>query len=344
MQSTTKKVISVENSTWNNIGDAFYQYSLQNMISEALPEYDVVSIDGPPARAFRPGRYASNVFDTRSWSSADHIVFSGPILGRMFFQYYAEIIQAILRRGASYSLLSVHAGGEGADYDKIHLFLEKHPPKAIHTRDHPTFKKFCDLVECRLDGVCFAFFVSKLEQIPRLDPDQPYICSSFHSMREPEIMLSDAQAEHFLESGPQLEFSSRKLLPWRYYRHLEFNSRYPKEISRWRIVRPVHGFYPLPHLIFSRPNSYISYNPLNFLSAYKYCDGTISDRVHAGVVTLSFGHPSYVVRLDSRSALFDGIGIERHGELMVLPRENLENAYQKHLSWLKTDFVAAIEN
>ena len=40
------KVI-VENSTWNNVGDAFYQFPLYEILKSILKEDDVFMFDGP---------------------------------------------------------------------------------------------------------------------------------------------------------------------------------------------------------------------------------------------------------------------------------------------------------
>lgn len=34
--------IIVENSTWNNVGDGWYQFSLYFMLKECLPQHEVI--------------------------------------------------------------------------------------------------------------------------------------------------------------------------------------------------------------------------------------------------------------------------------------------------------------
>ena len=45
--------IIVENSTWNNVGDGWYQFSLYFMLKECLPQHEVILGEGPIKRAFR---------------------------------------------------------------------------------------------------------------------------------------------------------------------------------------------------------------------------------------------------------------------------------------------------
>lgn len=340
--SKTKKTIAVQNSAWSNIGNAFFQMSAMQMLSEALPNYYVVGMDDPAERVFRPRQFKKNLFDVRNWYDADHYVFVGPQLGSLFLSDFAEQIKAIVERNKSYSLLSMHSEAEGAELKRIKDFLQTYPPKAFHTRDHMTFDKLSGQTQCKLDGCCFAFFASYLNNIPKLTPDRPYICSSFYRSYEPNITIGNITSNDFLGCGIKVQFHNKSILPWGLSRHLEVNKKYPTELGNWNIVRPVHGFYPLPHLIFSRPQSYISYNPLNFLSIYKYCEGVVTDRVHAGVVTLSFGHPAYVVEVDSRFGLFEAGNVEKQGDTMFLRKVTLDQAYQKHFTWLQNDFAAAI--
>ena len=45
--------IVVENSTWNNIGDAFYQFPLYKILKNTLKQHDVYMFDGPIYRSFK---------------------------------------------------------------------------------------------------------------------------------------------------------------------------------------------------------------------------------------------------------------------------------------------------
>ncbi|WP_352821775.1 polysaccharide pyruvyl transferase family protein [Mesorhizobium sp. M0898] len=98
----------------------------------------------------------------------------------------------------------------------------------------------------------------------------------------------------------------------------------------------------MPHLTFSRRDSYITYNPLNFLSIYKYCDGVLTDRVHAGVAGLSFGKPARVLKVDRRFELFSKAPLTVVNGVFTLDKERLHQEYQRHCDWLRTDFAGSI--
>jgi hypothetical protein len=333
--------IAVENSTWNNIGDAFYQTALQTMVGQAFPEAEVFAFDGPIVRAFRPRNFKANAYDARPAVDADHFIFSGPILGSTFPEQYGPLIKAIVESGRSYSLVSVHAYSKDEELDRLREFLKAYPPRAIETRDRVTFDKIRGLADCQKDGVCFAFFVRCIPGVPLYSADERYICMSFHSAPEPKVRFEHPGAG-FFEAGIDLSQEVQPLLPWKFSRHLDFAARRPTEVAGRKVVRPVHSFYPSPHLIFSRPNSYISYNPANFLSIYRNCEGVITDRVHAGVAALSFGKPALVSRLDGRYALFEKVPLERNGDVVRLAPAALDKIYDEHMDWLRTDFRAAI--
>lgn len=333
-------VIAVENSTWNNIGDAFYQLSLQNCLKQTLPNATITSFDGPFRRAFRPRGFAKNGYDARFATMADHYVFSGPILGEGFFEEYAPLIEQLTARGASYSLLSVHAYAKGALLERMHAFFRDHPPTAFQTRDNFTFKKFNTLDVRKYDGICFAFFVSKLPGIPTVRPDKPFIALSYHSGPDPKLSISRDGAGTLIE---RLSVEPRKARNWRFARHIDFMRTYETEVGGYDIVRPVHGFYPSPHLTFARPGSFITYNPLNFLAIYAHCEAVVTDRVHAGVAALSHGNPAYVSSIDSRYAIFERAPVTRHGDFLVLDAARLEEEYKTVLAWLSEAFSPLIK-
>ncbi|TIL62936.1 MAG: polysaccharide pyruvyl transferase family protein [Mesorhizobium sp.] len=333
--------IAVENSTWNNMGDAFYQTSLQRILQAQLPQHRVVSFDGPIKRGFRPGRFGRHSFDVRTWTHADHYVFSGPIFHR-FVETYGDLIKAIVDKGSTYSFISVHSNTYDWELPNLRSFLTNYPPKAIHTRDRYTYDKIGDLAKESLDGICFAFFVRYLDGIPDLAPRDPYLCSSFHSIREPVLTCDPAPDEKsFVGSAVSFELKKANI-PWRWDRHLDFKRAYPLKLGHWSIIRPVHGLYGFSHLVFSRPNSYVTYNPLNFLSIYKHCDGVLTDRVHAGVVALSFGRPVRLLAVDKRFELFSNAPITRTDGIFEIDNRELAKQYERHTDWIRNNLLSAI--
>lgn len=322
--------IAVENSTWNNIGDAFYQMAIIAVLRKFLPLAQINSLDGPSTRAFRTGRFRENAFDFRFHSNADHYVFSGPILGADFLRDYAPLIKHIIKKGRSYSLLSVHAYAEGDLLAQICQFLKSYPPLAIHTRDTYTWKKLQSLNVEVYDGICFAFFVNEIDGIEIKSSSEPYVCLSYHSQREPKLAIRSERSSRFSE----IAVLGRGSALWNVQRHFEWMQRHQTRVGAFQIVRPVHGFYPSPHLTHSKPNSYITYNPKIFLQMYASSEGVITDRVHAAVAACSFGRPAHVIPLDNRFKLFDRGPVIKCGNIVELDHARLAAERQALATWL----------
>ena len=339
-----ENTIAIESSTWNNLGDAFYQNSIINIFKIIFPNKNIVSFDGPPRRAFRPRKRKGNVFDARFITDASHYVFSGPIMGSKFMDEYAPLIKKLVKRGRTYSLLSIHVADEESQLERILDFLKSYPPTAIHTRDQPSFKKIKGIAKVEMDGICFAWFVSKMPALPNLSISSPYVCISYYRNFEPAFENVSEKCTDLVESGlkriwPRLRDFYEKY--WRYLRFLDYRNPVPNKLGAWQIVRPVQGFAFHPDLIYSRKNSYITYNPNNFLAIYKYCQGVITDRVHSGVAGLSFGKPVMVEKVDSRFALFDKLPIKHKNGFMTLEPKQLEPFYEELVEWLLNDFATA---
>lgn len=327
--------IIVENSTWNNVGDGFYQTSLYMILKSLLPEGQIAMGDGPLDRAFRPSRmFARNAFDIRGEQAADLYCFSGPILNATFMKHYAPLIERISGRGAAYMLLSIHGSPGLAIHDEIKSFLRKYPPIAFSSRTRQTFDKYRDAVDEPYNGVCAAFFVSLVCPVASLDADHDFVVYSFYSRLEPRVSFSiDGNGTIDLNSV-QVSDSATPL--WRFSRHFEWLRRLPSCSGSFQIVRPAHDLsYKFSHLNFAKPNSFLSYNPLSYLSLYSGGALTVSDRVHACVAALSYGKPAVLVGKWDRAALFDRLQLRKDGVCYLAPgRDQLEDEYERFTSWL----------
>jgi hypothetical protein len=302
--------VLVENSTWNNVGDGFYQFSILGLLKNTFPDWDIKMMDGPIKRAFRPSaRFESNVFDIiPHYEKVDLYVFSGPILGWKFMDEYAPIIKKIVEQGSRYVIFSTH--GKEAERKEIAEFFSKYPPCAFWTRDSVTFDLYKNHVPMPYDGPCAAFLVSKTCDVPYLDYGN-YAAVSVYTGYEPsniEFSLNDKN--EIVDSSVRV---SAVIKPKHYNikRHFEWRRKFEKDVNGVKIIRPIQDIgYKFSHLNFARPNSYLSYNPLNYLSIYKSANLTISDRVHSVVPTLSFGNPAVFLGATLRSKLFDRMDLD----------------------------------
>jgi len=300
--------ILVENSTWNNVGDGFYQTALFAMIKDLYPEHEVYMEEGPTNRAFRvKGRRKSNFFHLMDYQDADVHIFSGPMI-RQILTNYKEKIETIKKKGNAYMLISVSGvGGTEALRRETGEFLRKHPPLLLSSRDEETYNRYKDDVPQSYNGICAAFLVNRLP-VDQITPGFPFFISSFYRELEPIYHTNGTVSlENLLLNRKKTFFN----LPHDYSRHLNFLRPQQEKVGEHRIVR-VHQdlsthYY---HIKFSHPNSFMSFNPLSYLALYKSADFTVSDRVHSCAASLAFGKPARLFTSSPRAGIFDRLGID----------------------------------
>lgn len=297
--------IAVENSTWNNIGDGFYQTSLTTSFAEIRPEARLAEFDGPMERAFRvrQGGVAKPWYDHRFNVAADVYILSGPILEQAFLTYYGDFIRAISARGARYMILSAFAKPHDGSLERNLEFLRRYPPLAFSSRDNPSFDAYAKISDRSFRGICSAFYISSIPYVADVEEIQPYIVSSFYTRPEPLLKIDAVDAA--AGKWDTLKIDAKEWKAWRLTRHFQFLAPRQSEVAGHRIVRPVQDLgYKFAHLNFPVPNRYLSYNPRAYLSVFKGASVVVSDRVHACVAGLTFGRPAILLGKFDRAALF----------------------------------------
>lgn len=328
--------IAVENSTWNNTGDGFYQYSLYSLLQQIAPNDRIAMLDGPVDRAFRPNKvFRPNAFDLLSHQDADVVCLSGPILNKSFRSRYGKLIERLASKGKYYFILSAHGPDDKRVVEANKAYFKEYPPAAFSSRDHRTYEHYRDICDLSYNGLCFAFFVSQILEVAEMEPSLKYITSSFYGMLEPHIEI----ANELGDAAANVSVMPRALVAaskWGVARHFEWLVRYPRHIRDYLVVRPEHGVhYYFSHLNFPRPNTFISFNPLSYLSLYKGTSLTLSNRVHACVVTLSYGKPARYIGSSQRMELFERVGLyPGEGNTMQLSTDCLDNEYRNQRTWL----------
>jgi hypothetical protein len=301
--------IIVENSTWNNIGDGFYQSSLFMLITKLFPEARVFMGEGPIKRAFQPKeKQFKNSFKMMEYQNADIHIFSGPIIRQLITNYKNTIIN-ITKKNARYALISCSSAGiNEKGIKEVKDFFSKYPPLAFSSRDTETYLNFKDSVPSSYDGICTAFLVEKLLPIDMVDIGQKYFVSSFYQEPEP-VFTSNGKV-----TIENIELKSQKnIIPtsWNIARHLEFLRTVPENLQDHTIIRAHQGVSnKVNHYNFAYPNSYITLNPITYLSIFKGAEFTISDRVHACAVTLAFGKPARLISNSLRAGIFSRLGMD----------------------------------
>lgn len=316
--------IGVFDSSWSNMGNAFFEMGLLAFLKKHFPQHEYFSLDDPaPPRTPRKDKLGKNILRIAAKQDVDLFVFTGPILKRLILpEYdYCGLIRQIKTCGKDYAILSSSASEMSQDQvSSVAEFLNKNPPICFATRDEETYRKFKPLVPFCHNGICCAFLIPYIEGVAELKNDHPYFISSFYKRPEPYFSV----AEDKDVTVDNLKIIPRKpILPIRlaYSRHLErFRCDYPASLGTHDIIRVQQGFNPaMTWFNYGLPNSFVSYNPLCYLAVYKGCDFVVSDRVHACAAALAYGHPARLLGDNDRIGIFARMDIQRNQDGVMLP-------------------------
>lgn len=333
--------ILVENSTWNNVGDGWYQYSLYYLIKKIFPHAKVVMGEGPVRRAFRIKNEMQhkNALNLLDWKSADIHIFSGPML-KSLIKDYGLAIQKLKERGENYAFISVSGTAVTEDQKKeISEFLNKYPPILFSTRDRETFNNFKDVVNNAYDGICTAFLVNKTMDLDIINFDQKFFISSFYTQNEPEFVL---KGNFCIENIQVNQRNNIYNLPYKYSRHLNYKLPQQAALDGYKIIRLVQDLNTkFNHINFSLPNSFISFNPISYLEVIKSAEFVISDRVHACAISLACGNPARFMFETPRAGIFDRLNFDyKSNRGIMYPNDQIiEDEMSKLIKKIKESFA-----
>ena len=326
--------IGVFDSSWSNMGNAFFEMGLLGFLKKYFTKHEYFSLDDPaPPRTPRHDRLQQNVFQIAIRQDVDLYVFTGPILKRLVLPEfdYCSLIQKIKDMGKDYAIVSASASEMTLEQIvKVSAFLNANPPICFATRDKETYDRFKPLVPFCHNGICCAFLIPFIAGVAAVKNERPYFISSFYKRPEPYFATIEGEAI----TVDNLCLSSRKpILPIRlaYSRHLErFRRDYPSSLGTHDIVRVHQGFNPdMTWYNYGMPNSFVSYNPLSYLAVYKGCDFVVSDRVHACAAALAYRHPARLLGDNDRIGIFARMGIKRSTNGVMMPMS--ESSYREEV-------------
>jgi len=254
-----------------------------------------------------------NTFNLANVIKSDYIVVSGMLLCDEFIKLYEPIISNLIKKNVKFII----NGGGGANYTKNEItnfrnFLKRNPPYAFISRDEPSFKNYKDLARHSYSGVDCGFFVSDsfdpvkldLPKFTVLNFDKP----KFHKF------LKVIKNKLFFKK-------TKKIIP---------------EIKNKFVINTHHSCWKnIPRSHFLKPNTLISDIPNDYLNLYANAEETYSDRVHACVATLIFGHPAMLFSQTQRAYLFEKVGAGTIKEKLTYPdMERISKEKKKHLDFL----------
>ncbi len=239
----------------------------------------------------------------------EYAVFSGMILWNDFIKRHKSTFLTLKKKGVKIILNGV--GGPFYSEKEINFvrqFLKQLRPYALISRDDKAFKYYADLAEHSYNGIDCAFFINDYYKPPKLDLAD-YIVICFDKLPEPKVNLEDKlviRVHHYWSS-----------------------QTYP---------------YRIPKEYFLKPNTIISDSPYDYLNLYANTSATYSDRIHACVVTMSYGHPARLfagndIEVRNRMLLFRKIGADSIVRRLTHPDiKKIEKEKEKQVMFLREIF------
>lgn len=243
-----------------------------------------------------------DVFSVANIAKVDYFIIPGCVLTVPFFTIYGQLLKNKVNEGTKLIFLGA-SGNFYTNYEVefVSNYLKILKPLAIMTRDSIAYKYYAKFSENSFNGIDNAFFVN-LWNLPKVKTSM-----------DPFVVLNFDEPRHkYIEKELSTQFSN--------------------------IIYTNHKPYPyfkVSNLV--KKGIMVSDTPLDYLFLYSNVTETYSDRVHACIPTLSFGHRARLYSDSPRIALFENVGLSNiKNELMQI--EGLKEMQDRQIAFLKSLF------
>lgn len=329
-----KTAVIPRSNTASNVGNDFFY----NGVSYALEKIGlrVCGTYFNPYNAYHLSKsQAQNNLDYQAWDSdADYVVISGPVLDLDFGFHFEPMLKMARSSGKKILMLSVG----GRKYDKQEVehcsrILNTYQPDVFISRDEDTYRNYHRFASHSYNGICFAFFAP--DYFSGYQTNEKYYAVCFDFAPEPDLkQIIDNVSRGNLQNLGKSHGTKSKLNK---IRHV-LQRRFPDSINGTKVVRLNHRPIRNPKLVFNRKNVVSSFTSEVYLNIYKNTRMTITDRLHAAVVTLAFGNEAMLCLSSNRTKLLDRAGIG--GCVNTVYKANLEVLNKEKENQL--DFLARV--
>lgn len=324
--------IVVTVGTWStNIGNAFFQLGAQYIMSEVATTRRIhLLTDQAGYWQYGKKREPANSARLLDHVDAEYIVLSGSLLTYSFPELWAESLRLLRQKGTRLVLLGV---GQ-FDYSERETqlcreFLREYSPYVFVSRDSTTYGNFKDLATHSYDGIDNAYFLPLA--YPTMDLDyEPYIILNFDKGPEPvcEFLRRDGNpvwgrpgynscCVPFDSGVLRLHFSGHKRLAsdyfGKYYGYLAgvlgLKKARQERVDKYQILRADHQTNPLYHRkLYYGPGAFAMDVPYGYFTLYANAALTLSDRIHACVVTMAYGGTAMLFSKSPRAHIIERVG------------------------------------
>lgn len=357
--STAPRVALVGGQWAQNIGNAFFNLGGEYVLKQVFgPDAVGFFQDQPNYRTLHnkfkgnPRNYADFVRDL----DIDYLVLQGPVLNGWMRISWEETFRALRAKGVRIILLScAFFKFRDSEIAAVKSFLEEYPPALISTRDNRSYEILKNWIPAvpKYNGIDSGFFLNRCVTPFKTRADARYVAVNFDRYPEPALSVQnpgdkfnsreiEIEGRTYFASVPKfLDKYAHKGKIAGYFADLFDRRNLPAEFDGCRIIRPEHRFFPhVTHKIYRQPNATASDEPWTYINIYANAEFTLSDRVHACVATLAYGHPAMLFTPSPRSALFGRLGLETIRERLVqLDLGRLREEQDAEIAWLRSQLA-----
>lgn len=315
--------------------------------------------DQPGYWMYGKKRSPENSLKLLDYIDADYIVLHGSVLTYSLPELWAQSFKAYKERNIRVILL----GAGQFDYsqretDLCRRFLQEYPPYVLVSRDSVTYDNFKDLARHSYSGIDNAYFLPLA--YPKMELHCPeYIMLSFDKGPEPQLKLTEDSSYLPPEGcgynscrvpldgmGLSVGFSPfKKMLSNRFGKFYGYVAAAmglkrvrSDRLGRYLLMRADHQCSPLYHRkLYYGPNSFAMDIPFGYMLLYSNASLTLSDRVHACIVTMAYGGTAMLFSRSPRAEIIEQVG---GGSVLKEPTKidlaGLETMRNEELSFLRT--------
>lgn len=356
-QTTSAPRIALVGGQWaQNVGNAFFNLGGEHILGQVFGPDQVGFFQDQPNYRTLHNKFKgnpANYVDFVKYLDIDYLVLQGPVLNSWMATSWEDTFKALAANGVKVILLScAFFKFTESEIARVKAFLEAYPPALISTRDDRSFEILKDWVPQvpKYNGIDSGYFLNRCVTPFKTRSDTPYMAMNFDRYPEPSLSQTAPDAGKNRVQEIQIEgetwyLSVPKFLDdWAhkgkikgYFADLTDRRKLPATIGERMVVRPEHRFFPhVTHKIYRQPNATASDEPWTYINIYANADYTLSDRVHACVATLAFGHPAMLFTPSPRAALFGRLGLTTIKEaLTTLDLSMLAEEQDREIAWLK---------
>ncbi len=313
--------IGVVAGDWStNIGNSFFDLGAVEVLARLYPEARVLHVPDSPSYAGVNKSKPSNSEWLIDRLELDAVVILGPLIRPEFTDALLPTLQRLAARKVRLGALGIgmmkYSHG---DFGKAIDGLASLPFSFFATRDEDTAKATGGKISCPVyNGIDLGFYMNDVYPAPKVLESEPYIALNFDVTPEPAFLEADSSSAQFEFEGKGYRL---KFPEWRTKKchssvlYSLFDRAFMPQnvvdrVMGYQVLRSDHRFNPIiRRKVFCRPHTVSADQPWGYLSLYRSCLATFSNRVHACVVTLAYGNQAMLFSGTPRAKLLEKVGL-----------------------------------